>query len=170
MDPLLDEKIVVTIARICSEYFKDTLHINAEKEAYGPSRNEGLCYESLSMIEFSGDISGKLFFGLDGYTKMKLLPRIAQRYQIDPSLKGMSRSILLEFNNQLCASIMAELSDGGYQMDISPPDDLSHKLIPIDLNINRQYILIFFLRDRRVKKYLGRLYLVLLMQKFKTPT
>lgn len=170
MDPLLDEKIVLTIARLCTEYFKDTLYVSAEKEAYGPSKNEGICYESLSCIDIHGDFSGKIYFGLDGYTKMKLLPRIAERYQIDPSLKGMSRSIMLEFNNQLSALILDELLYGGYNLDITAPDDLSNKMIPVDLSQYRQYIMIFFLRDRRLRKYLGRLYMILTMKKYESLT
>ncbi|MCB1173178.1 MAG: chemotaxis protein CheX [Leptospiraceae bacterium] len=166
MDPLLDEKLVLTCARVCSDYFKQTLFVSAEKEAYGPSRNEGLCYESVAQIEMQGSFKGQIFLAMDGYTKMKLLPRIAERYQIDPAMRGMSRSVLLEFTNQMAALIVEELQDGGYELEITPPNDLSNKLVPIDLNVYRQYIMIFFLRDRRLKRYLGRLYLILLMQKF----
>ena len=166
MDPLLDEKIILTLNRVCTDFFKENLYLSADKEAYGPSKNEGLCYESCSRIGFAGDIHGQIYFCMDGYTRLKLLPRIAEHYQIDPNLKGMADSVILEFSNQMASNIVFELQDGGFNVDLLPPETLSHKLIPIDPNLYRQYILIFFLRDRRERKYLGRVYLILTMQKF----
>lgn len=169
MDPLLDEKIILTLNRVCTEFFKENLYLSADKEAYGPSKNEGLCYESCSRIGFEGDVNGQIYFCMDGYTKLKLLPRIAERYQIDPNLKGMADSVILEFSNQMASNIVFELQDGGFSVDLTPPESLNHRLIPIDANLYRQYIIIFFLRDRRERSYLGRVYLVLTMQKFTTP-
>lgn len=169
MDPLLDEKIVLTLNRVAQDFFKDNLYISAEKEAYGPSKNEGLCYESCSRIGFSGDVSGYIYFCMDGYTKLKLLPRIAERYGVDAGLRGMADSIILEFANQMASLIVEELKDGGFQTELLPPETLNHKLVPIDLRSYRQYILIFFLRDRRERSYKGRLYLVLTMRKFGQP-
>lgn len=167
MDPLLDEKLVLTISRDCAEFIRQNLYLYAEKEAYGPSRNEGLCYESCSRVDFMGEVEGSLFFCMDGYTKLKLMPRIADRFQIDPSLKGMAESVLLEFANQLTSTVVIELQEGGFDIQMGPPENLSHKIVPIDLSVNRQYIIIFFLRDRRMKEYLGRIYIVLLVRKFK---
>jgi CheY-specific phosphatase CheX len=166
MDPLLDEKIVLTLSRVCTEFFKENLYLSADKEAYGPSRNEGLCYESCSQIGFKGDVNGRLYFCMDGYTKLKLLPRIAERYGINAGLKGMAESVLLEFSNQLASNVVEELRDGGFDVELEPPENLSHKLVPIDLARYRQYILIFFMRDRRERSYKGRVYLILTMQKF----
>ncbi len=166
MDPLLDEKIILTLNRITTEFFKENLYISADKEAYGPSRNEGLCYESCSRIGFSGDINGYLYFCLDGYTKLKLLPRIAERFQIDAGLRGMADSIVLEFSNQLASNIVFELQDGGFNVDLEPPENLNHQLVRVDGRTYRQYIMIFFLRDRRERRYYGRLYLVLTVRKF----
>ncbi|MCE9597444.1 MAG: chemotaxis protein CheX [Spirochaetia bacterium] len=166
MDPLLDEKIVLTLARSFSEHMKASLYVSAEKEAYGPSRNEGLCFESCSAIGFNGQIHGTIYLCMDGYTKMKLLPRIADRFQIDPGQKGMADSVLLEFSNQIASVILNELRDGGYDLELEPPESLNHKMVPIDLNQYREYILIFFLRDRRLKLYLGRATLVLVLKKF----
>lgn len=170
MDPLLDEKIVLTLSRVCQDFFKDNLYLSADKEAYGPSRNEGLCYESCSRIGFDGDVNGYLYFCMDGYTKLKLLPRIAERFGINANLKGMAESVLLEFANQMAANIVDELRDGGFEVQLSPPENLSHKLTPIDAALYRQYIIIFFLRDRRERSYKGRIYLVLTMRKFNPPT
>ena len=167
MDPLIDEKIILTLTRVCSEFFKENLYLSADKEAFGPSRNEGLCYETCVKIGFEGEINGTLYFGMDGYTKLKLLPRIAERYQIDPTLKGMATSVILEFANQMTSTIVDELIEGGYRTSLLPPEDVSHRLIPIDPGVYRQYILIFFLRDRRERKYLGRIYIVLTMRKYR---
>lgn len=166
MDPLLDEKIILTLNRITTEFFKENLYLSADKEAYGPSRNAGLCYESCSRIGFSGDINGYLYFCLDGYTKLKLLPRIAQQFQIDAGLRGMADSIVLEFSNQLASNIVFELQDGGFNVDLEPPENLNHQLVRVDGSVYRQYIMIFFLRDRRERRYYGRLYLILTVRKF----
>ena len=152
--------------RSFSEFMKNSLRVSAEKEAYGPSRNEGLCYESCQRIGFKGDLEGSLYFCMDGYTKLKLLPRIADVFQIDPRLKGMADSVLMEFANQLAAQVVEELIDGGFNVDIDVPESLNHKLVPIDAKRYRQYIIIFFIRDRRAQKYLGRVYVVLTMQKY----
>lgn len=169
MDPLLDERIVLTVMRSFSEFVKNSLRVSADKEAYGPSKNEGLCYESVQRIDFHGDLNGVLYFCMDGYTKLKLLPRIAEVFQIDPRLKGMADSVLMEFSNQLAARVMEELIDGGFQVEIGVPETLNHKLVPIDAKRYRQYIIIFFIRDRRAGQYLGRIYVVLTMEKYAEP-
>lgn len=166
MNPQLDEIVVATLLRTAPEFLQTDLQMQATHEAYGPSRNEGLCYESCYAIGFSGDLKGRIYFCMDGYTRMKLLPRVAKRYSVDPSDREMADSVLLELSNQLAARFIAELGDGGFNLTIEPPESLSHKLVPIDLERNRQYILIFFVRDRREHTYLGRLYFVLTLQKY----
>lgn len=166
MDPLLDEKIVLMISQIFPEYFREILGVDAKREAFGPSKNEGLCYESCTCVEYSGEISGKLFIGMDGYTKLKLLPRIAKSFQIDPTTKTTSASIIMEFNNQIAARLAGEMQTGGFSMEISPPENLNHKIVPIDSTQYRQYILIYFLKSVEEKSYLGRIYLILLQKKF----
>lgn len=166
MDPLLDEKIVITLARGFTEFIQETLQLHAVREAYGPSRNEGLCYEACSAIGFDGDVEGKIYLCMDGYTKLKMLPVIFERFGVNLSEKGMADSVLLEFSNQIASSIIQELQDAGYKIVLHPPENLNHKLVPIDLNTYRQYILIFFLQDRRGRKYMGRWYVVLTLKKF----
>lgn len=166
MDPLFDEKLILTVMRNFTDFIEQSLYLSAEKEAYGPSRNEGLCYESCQRIDFSGEIEGHLYLGLDGYTKFKLLPRIAERYKIENFESSMANSVLLEFTNQLGARILTELVEGGYRIALSPPEILNHKLVSFDLKRHRQYIIIFFLKDRRQKTYLGRAYLTLLLKKY----
>jgi len=166
MDPLLDEKFILSISQVLPDHFQKTLQIQAEREAYGPSKNEGLCYENCTCVEFLGDLNGKIYLGLDGYTKLKLLPKIAQSFQIDPTSRAHSGSIMMEFANQVSGHLVSEMRLGRYQIDILPPDNLNNKLIPVSLERYRQYILIFFLKDRREEEYLGRLYTILLLEKF----
>ena len=166
MDPLLDEKIVITLARGFTEFIQQNLQLHAVREAYGPSRNEGLCYESCSGIGFGGDVEGKLFLGMDGYTKLKMLPVIFERFGVNLGEKGMADSVLLEFSNQIASAIIQELQDAGYGLTLEPPENLNHKMVPIDLANYRQYILIFLLQDRRGRRYMGRCYIVLTLKKF----
>lgn len=165
MDPLLDEMIVVSMLRIFPEFLQENLQVHARQEAYGPSRNEGLCFESCVGMGFSGDLNGVLYFGMDGYTKIKLLPRISERFNLDPGSFEMLESVMLEFGNQLTSALLLELEDGGFRVHLEPPVSLNNKLVPIDASLYRQYILIFFLRDRRKKQYLGRTHIVLTIRK-----
>jgi len=166
LDPLLDEKIILTIMRKFSDFMKETLHLSADREAYGPSRNEGLCYESCQSLSFTGEIEGQLFLGMDGYTKLKLLPRVAERYNLTNFSSGMASSILLEFINQLAGKILTELEEGGFHLQMAVPENHDHKIVTFDLSRFREYIMIFFLRDRRQRMYLGRAYLTILFRKY----
>ena len=103
---------------------------------------------------------------MDGYTKLKMLPVIFERFGVNLSEKGMADSVLLEFSNQIASAIIQELRDAGYDLTLEPPENLNHKIVPIDLSQYRQYILIFFLQDRRGRKFMGRCYLVLTLKKF----
>jgi hypothetical protein len=166
MDPLLDEKFILSISQVLPEHFQKTLQIQAEREAYGPSKNEGLCFESCTCVDFFGELNGKLYLGLDGYTKLLLLPKIAHAFQIDPTSRAHSSSIMMEFANQICGHLISEMRLGRFEIDIRPPENLNNKLIPVSLELYRQYILIFFLKERRDEEYLGRLYTILLLEKY----
>ncbi|TGN18909.1 chemotaxis protein CheX [Leptospira idonii] len=166
MDPLLDEKFILTISQVLPEHLQKVLQVQADREAYGPSKNEGLCFENCTCVEFAGDLNGKVYLALDGYTKLKLLPKIAKSFQIDPTSRAHSSSIMMEFANQISGKLISEMQLGRFEMDILPPENLNHKLVPISLEKYRQYILIFFLKDRREEEYLGRLYCILLLEKY----
>ena len=166
MDPLLDEKIVLTVSRSFVEYIEDQLGVQAWREAYGPSVNEGLCFESATRLPFSGDFSGAFYFCMDGYTRLKLLPVIAEKFHIDSVEKGMADSVLAEFANQISFRILNEFQDADYQLQLQPPESLNHKLVAVDLQRERQYIVIFFIEDRRRQEYLGRCHVVITLDKF----
>lgn len=167
MDPLLDEKFILTISQVFPEFIRNALKIQAIREAYGPSKNEGLCYESCTRVEFHGEVNGSMFLTMDGYTKLKLLPKIASSFGIDPTTQSHSTSIVLEFANQISAGLINEMKQGRFEIDISPPEDWNHKIFTIDPKTYRQYILIYFLADKRERKNLGRINLVLLLEKYK---
>lgn len=166
MDPLLDEKFILTISQVFPSYIREAIQIEATREAYGPSKNEGLCYENTTRVDFRGDVNGSMFLCMDGYTKLKLLPRIAKSYGVDPTTRAHSGSIVLEFANQISAGLINEMRQGRFTVDIEPPENLNNKLISIDLKKYRQYILIYHLSDKRGNANLGRLSLILLMEKY----
>ena len=144
----------------------DTLGIMAVREAYGPSRNEGLCYEKCTSIDLSGEFDGSYYLGLDGYTKTKLLPYIARCFNMTSFSQISSSLVLMEFTNLICGKISDELTSAGFKLEISTPQNLDNKLIPIDLLKYRQYIIIYFLQDKPVKKYCGRIYTILTLKKY----
>lgn len=166
MDPILDEKFILTISQVLPDYIRNTIHIRADREAYGPSKNEGLCYENCTRVPFHGEVNGSMFLCMDGYTKLKLLPRIARSFGIDPTTRPHSSSIVLEFANQISAGLINEMKQGRFEIDIEPPENLNNKLISVDLKIYRQYILIYHLTDQRGQSNLGRMTLILLMEKY----
>lgn len=166
MDPLIDEKIILTVSRCFVEYFDESLQITAWREAYGPSLNEGICFESLIMLPFQGELNGAFYFGMDGYTRMKLLPVIANTFKLDTIEKGMADSVLGEFANQIGFRILNEFDDAGYRLQVLPPEALNHKMVPVDLEKQRQYIVIFFIEDKESRKYLGRCHIILILNKF----
>jgi len=167
MDPLLDEKFILTISHVFPDFIRKSLHIQAMREAYGPSKNEGICYESCTRVPFNGEVNGSMFLTMDGYTKLKLLPKIASGFGIDPTTQSHSTSIVLEFANQISAGLINEMRQGRFDIDIDPPEVWNHKVFPIDLRSYRQYILIYFLVDKREKLNLGRINLILLLEKYK---
>jgi len=168
MDPLLDEKIILSVSQILPEKLEALVRVRAMREAFGPSKNEGICFEHCTEIGFYGDLQGIVYLGLDGYTKLKLLPRMAKTEVPNSENKPLSESIVLSFAKKLGEELLQEMKLGRFRIEMREPIDRSHKLVPFDLKRYRQYILIFFLRDDREELYLGRLTLVLLLEKFGT--
>jgi len=166
MDPLLDEKFILTISQVLPPFFLEALDLRAVREAYGPSRNEGLCYENCTRVEFDGEVQGSLFFAMDGYTKLKLLPVIAGKYLSLHSGQIDAASVMLEFANQICSEMIEEMKQGRFEISLHPPENLNHRLYAIDPEKYRQYILIYHLLNPTKKESLGRVYLVLILQKY----
>ena len=53
-----DEKLLLILGQSCVDYFRDSLGLELEKEAYGPSLNEGICYEKCFRFDFEGTVQG----------------------------------------------------------------------------------------------------------------
>ncbi len=165
MNPLLDEKLIAVTRAIMPEFTGASIRVQAFHEAYGPSVNEGLCYESVNRLCISGDIHADLYFCMDGYTKLSLLPRIAE-WKEERNTGILDGSAMMSFFAKEFGLYLAdELDSAGYQTEFSEPQDLSHRLIPLPPEDFRQYIIIFFLKDRVQKEYTGRLYTVLAFPK-----
>jgi hypothetical protein len=63
--------------------------------------------------------------------------------------------------------LRTKFPQGRFEIDIAPPEIWNHKVFPIDLGAYRQYILIYFLADKRERLNLGRINLILLLEKYK---
>ncbi len=165
MDPLVDEKFILTTSAAFMELAYDWLGVSIQREAYGPTMNEGLCYEYCSTCTFDGEIKARLFMGMDGYTKLLLLPYIARKFALDEMHSEVAESSLLSFTNQLCAMINTELNEFLDTMNVSSPEQVSHKLIELPAADYRKYTMIYFLKDDSRPAYLGRVYLFLAVEK-----
>ena len=168
MDPLFDEKFVHLLNRNIPVFLEETIGIHAVREAYGPSRNEGLCYESVVEVPFQGDVEGSLYVCMEGYTRLKLLPAMAHRGRKKTGELLNADELVEEFISELTISALGDLEDAGIELRFGSPINLSHKLVPVDLALFRQYHLILFLKNQESRQYSGRLYLILILRKFGT--
>lgn len=166
MQELLDERIIVTLMRSFQDFLYETAEIDASVEAYGPSKNEGVCYESCTYIDYHGDQEGRIYVAFDGYTRLKLLPVFVEKYRDFLSGSVDAESLMMHFVSSYASEFAQELADAELNFSLSNPHDCSHKIMQIELDRSREYIVIFFLRDRNRKKYLGRAYLVVTLLKF----
>lgn len=163
MDPLLDEKIIITFSQIIPEYFEENFNLLLKREAFGPSFNEGICFEFSSLVSFVGDFKGKFFLCMDGATKLKILPFISKNYYVDSYQKGMANSILMEITNQIVANFALEFSYAKYNLILQVPEIWNHKVFLVNFDQYRQYALIFNIFTET--KIMGRLYIFLLLEK-----
>ncbi|MDH5717367.1 MAG: chemotaxis protein CheX [Spirochaetia bacterium] len=165
MDPFQDEKFILTVSSSFIDVSAEWLEISMMREAYGQTYNEGICYEFCAGIDFSGDISGKMFICMDGYTKLLLLPYVAAKFNLSQFHWEAAESSLLSYVNQIGGKIFSELEDYFSTFEIKPPSLYSNKLVPLPADEFRKYAVIFFLRDEKKKKYLGRLHTTIAMKK-----
>ncbi len=165
MSELLDERLLIIFMRSFEDYLTQDLGIEATIEAYGPTRNEGLCYESCNMIHFDGVISGALYLGFDGYTRLKILPLLVSHYRDQLTGRVDAKAIISRAVSVFFEAIQIEMleADLGWQMVSSIECD--HKIMPLDMNRYRNYSVIFFLKHIKKKTYLGRAYMNLSVQK-----
>ncbi len=163
MNPLLDEKIILTLSHVLPEFFIDHFDITLKREAFGSSLNEGICFEFATKISFEGDFSGIFFLSMDGATKLKILPHISKKYHTDTYQKGMANSILMEIINQIAAIFIQEFSYAKFKLSLKAPENLSHKVFLINFDQYRQYHIIFNIFKET--QLIGRLYFIILLEK-----
>lgn len=164
MNPELDERIILTISSSFIEIITDWLKITAIREGYGATVNEGLCYEFCSGIPFSGNASGEMFIGMDGYTRLLLLPYIIKSLELEVEHPELVESAMNSFVLKLGREFSDELNDIS-TITLMEPERLNHKIVPLPQDKYRKYTMIYFLRDDEKKKYLGRIYLHLALDK-----
>jgi hypothetical protein len=163
-NPELDQRLILTISSSFVEIVTDWLNVTAIREGFGQTANEGLCYEFCSSIPFSGNISGEMFIGMDGYTRLLLLPYIVNHLDMEYTHPQLVEAAM----NSLVLKLAKEFSDeleAVSQVKMQEPRNLNHKLVPLPKEDYRKYMMIFFIRDDENKKYLGRIYLHLALDK-----
>ncbi len=159
MDPFLDEKVVLTVTASFLEVAADFLHIDAQREGYGPTQNEGLCYEYCSGVEYRGKIKLDLYIGMDSYTRILLLPYIVKNLKFDIDRREIADMALDAFSNTIFEELRREVND--YLEDITSSDLMkyNHKMVALPAEQYRKYTIIYFMRDLERGEYLGRVYL-----------
>jgi len=165
MDPIIDEKLVLTVSSTFSEMATEQLQVTAVREAYGQNRNEGLCYEFCAGIPFSGEIAGELFVCLDNFSKILLLPYIMEAFEVDPGREALSDALMRAFVERIAEEFKVEVSEFVASIELQEIRSLNHKIVPLPDSDFRKYTVVYFLRDDQQKKYLGRIYLHLMVSK-----
>ena len=165
MDPLVDEKYILTASASLLEIMGEDLNLYAIREAYGPTLNEGLCYEYCVKTPFTGSHPGALYLGLDGYTRLQLLPYAVRRLELERDIPEVAEDALASLSGRLHSLMEYEIREFQPDFQFKTPKIISHKIEKLPAASLRKYILIFFIRDETLKKYLGRVYLTLTLQK-----
>ncbi len=168
MSHLQDERIIITIIRTLEEYLNFNLKIEAHSEAYGPTQNEGLCYEVLQESEFTGDLKGRIFLAMEGYTRLKLLPILADEYRDDFVKTPRADELIGHMMKGFLAIVFDELNRSELSLHHLPPILKDHKMVDLKYSNSRNYMMIFFLKDRANPAYLGRLYIILSLEKIRS--
>jgi len=164
MNPELDERIILTLSSSLAEITTDWLKFNSILEGFGATVNEGLCHEYCTGISFTGNVSGEIFIGMDGYTKLLLLPYIIAHLDLTVKHTQLAEGAMNSFVYKLAEEFSEEL-DLIVKISMQEPRSLNHKLVPLPQDLYRKYLMIYFLRDDEKKKYLGRLYIYLVLNK-----
>lgn len=164
MNPELDDLLVLTISTAFANIVTDWLKITALREGVGGTINEGLCYEYCAGMPFKGKLTGELFLGMDGFTRLLLLPYIVNHIEMESQKKELVESAMDTMVQKMAKEFFSELEE---VLDIERLEsrDVSHKIVPLPQDEYRKYTIIYFLRDDVEKKYLGRIYLNLALEK-----
>jgi len=164
MNPDLDQRFIQTISTSFVEIVIDWLKITAIREGYGPTMNEGLCYEFCMGIPFSGDVSGEIFIGMDGYTRLLLLPYIINHLDLEVNHPQLVESAMSSLVFKLAKEFSEEL-DAISHINLLESRSLNHQMVALPKEEFRKYTMIYFIKDDDNKKYLGRIYIHLVLEK-----
>ncbi len=162
MNPLLDEKIILISSTVVTETFGEDFKISCMREAYGPTLNEGLCFEGCFELNFSGTAKGSFYLGIDGYTRILLLPYLGKKIRSKEHLNEMLFMSLFKRITEMLTFEMREFVD---EFSVDSIETVNHKLISVKSTEYRKYTIIFFLKDESLKKYLGRVYILVAIKK-----
>ncbi|RME93675.1 MAG: chemotaxis protein CheX [Candidatus Hydrogenedentota bacterium] len=167
MDPLLDEKLILTASASLIDVTSEQLGVYAVREAYGPTSNEGLCFEYCVKFPFQGKPNGNFYFAMDGYTKLQLIPYVVRNFlsEDDSAPKAIADKALFTMAKEVANMMEEELKEFQEEFCFEEGKILSHKIEKLPSASFRKYMIIFFLKDNYRKKYLGRIYLVLALKK-----
>ncbi len=170
MDPFIDERIILASSALMPEFFEESFKINCIREAYGPTLNEGLCFECCFEISFYGVIKGQLYLGFDGYTKILLLPYLVKQIKFQNSKEENEKGLLNErlffyLSQQFSKVLTTEMEAFIGEFNINSVKSVHNKLISLEGQKYRKYMIIFFLKDDVLKKYLGRIYIFISLEK-----
>ena len=158
MDPLFDERMILSNSAVMADLFNEFLGIECSCEAYGPTANEGICYEFCAQSLFKGKLKGSFFLGMDGYTKILLLPYFSNKIKPDRSAQDINTSLVIIFVNHVIDALSRELQEFNSNFSLDSTRLCSHELIALPNKKYRKYVSIFFLKDEEKEKYLGRVY------------
>ena len=165
MNPLIDEKMILSNAAVMAEAFSNHLGLECVREAYGPTVNEGICFEFCVQALFKGRSDGTFFLGMDGYTKILLLPYLSGKIKPDRSARDLNTSLVVVFVKKILKTLSDDIQEFQPRFSLGAVQLCSHDLIPLPTEKYRKYISIFFLKDEGKKRYLGRVYTILAFQK-----
>ena len=165
MDPIIDEKFLVSISASIMEIVHENMSISIEREGYGSTLNEGLCYEFCLKHNFTGKEHGSIYFGMDGYSKLLILPYAVQKFDLRKVHPEVARDALFSFFYEIAKLIQIEIADIDNLFRLKKPIDISNRIQRLPTFKYRKYMMIFFLKDPNLKKYLGRLYCNLAFEK-----
>jgi hypothetical protein len=164
MNPEIDERLIFTVSSSFIEIIIDWLNITAIREGYGETFNEGICYEFCAGIPFSGMVTGELFICMDGYTRALILPYIIKNLELKKTHDEVAKMAMRSFVSKIAEEFFEELKDIT-EVNVFDIRELNHKIIQLPGDELRKYSIIYFIRDDENRKYLGRIYLHLALEK-----
>ena len=95
-----------------------------------------------------------------------LIPRIINYLNHHSFHLISSDDYLAEFFNRFIKKVWTELEKDKMHVHTSNCQNVSHKMVSINLEKLRQHILVFFMRDIKEENYYGRMHLIVTIEKY----